>query len=61
MSFRIAPYKLNTKNKFFQMQGIIHVFEIPTILYINSLRPSVYDGGFGGGGRERPVKQRATR
>jgi len=34
------------------------------ILYINSLRlsvsQSVSDGGFGGWGRERPVKQRAT-
>jgi hypothetical protein len=33
-----------------------------TILYINSLRPSVClsNEGFGGWGRERPVKQRAT-
>jgi len=32
------------------------------IIYINSLRPSVClsDGGFGGWGRERPVKQWAT-
>jgi len=34
------------------------------ILYINSLRQSVNqlvsDGGLGGWGRERPVKQRAT-
>jgi hypothetical protein len=31
ISFRNAPCKLNTKNKFFHMQAIIHVFEIPTI------------------------------
>jgi len=36
--------------------------EIICIIYINSLCPSVRlsDGGFGGWGRERPVKQRTT-
>jgi len=29
-------------------------------IYINSVSLSVCDGGFGGWGRERPVKQRAT-
>ncbi len=28
-----------------------------TIIYINSVSLSICDGGFGGGGRERPVKQ----
>jgi len=30
------------------------------IIYINSISLLVCDGGFGGWGKERPVKQRAT-
>jgi hypothetical protein len=33
----------------------------PIIIYINSDNLSVCDGGFGGWGRERPVKQRVTK
>jgi len=50
-------------NWFFHLIDNLYQYPIPLIyIYINSLRLSVNlsDGGFGGWGRERPVKQRAT-